>query len=40
MNVSEYTDKIDVYFYGSKTKRVVKQIKDICAILLGLVVSW
>lgn len=39
LNVSEYTDKIDILAYSSKTKRIVVQIKDICAILSGLLVS-
>ncbi|ORY07331.1 hypothetical protein K493DRAFT_202209 [Basidiobolus meristosporus CBS 931.73] len=39
LNVSEYTDKVDVYSYESKTKRMVAQIRDICAILSGLVVA-
>lgn len=40
LNVSEYTDKIDTIGYGlSKTKRIVQQIKELCAILSGLVLS-
>jgi hypothetical protein len=38
--VSEYTDKIDVIGYGlSKSKRIVQQIKELCAIMSGLVVA-
>jgi hypothetical protein len=38
--VSEYTDKIDTIGYGlSKAKRIVHQIRELCAILSGLVVA-
>jgi hypothetical protein len=37
---SEYTDKIDVIGFGlSKAKRIVNQIKELCAIMSGLVVA-
>ncbi|KAL5530098.1 hypothetical protein ACEPAF_6355 [Sanghuangporus sanghuang] len=39
LQVSEYTDKIDIFHYGSKVKRIVAQIKEICAILSGLVLA-
>jgi hypothetical protein len=40
LNVSEYTDKIDVLSYRTnKPQRMVQQIKDLCAILCGLVVA-
>jgi hypothetical protein len=39
LNVSEYTDKIDVIVYASKTKRIVAQIRELCAILSGLVMA-
>ncbi|KAJ2159698.1 hypothetical protein GGF46_002823 [Coemansia sp. RSA 552] len=39
LSVSEYTDKIDVLMYGNKTKRMVAQIKELCAILSGLVLA-
>lgn len=39
LNVSEYTDKIDIISYTSKTKRIVAQLKHICAILSGLMVA-
>ncbi|KAJ9076103.1 hypothetical protein DSO57_1029379 [Entomophthora muscae] len=39
LNVSEYVDKIDILAYGNKTKRMVGQIRDICAILSGLMVA-
>lgn len=39
LSVSEYTDKVDILTWRSKTARVHAQIKDICAILSGLVVA-
>ncbi|KAJ1666451.1 hypothetical protein EV178_002238 [Coemansia sp. RSA 1646] len=39
LNVSEYTDKIDILMYSNKSKRMVAQIKELCAILSGLVLS-
>ncbi|TFK55642.1 hypothetical protein OE88DRAFT_1652049 [Heliocybe sulcata] len=40
MQVSEYTDKIDTIGYGlSKAKRIVQQIRELCAILSGLVLA-
>ena len=40
LNVSEYTDKIDTIGFGlSKAKRIVHQIRELCAILGGLVLS-
>lgn len=40
LTVSEYTDKIDVISHHfNKTQRIVAQIKDLCAILCGLVVA-
>ncbi|TFK99154.1 hypothetical protein BDV98DRAFT_511020 [Pterulicium gracile] len=40
LSVSEYTDKIDTLgFSMSKPKRIVHQIREICAILSGLVLS-
>ncbi|KAI0685027.1 hypothetical protein BC835DRAFT_1408963 [Cytidiella melzeri] len=40
LNVSEYTDKIDtIGFQMSKAKRIVHQIRELCAILGGLVLS-
>jgi hypothetical protein len=42
LSVSEYTDKIDVLSSRSgpsKPHRMVNQIRDLCAILCGLVVS-
>ncbi|CAI2196236.1 16433_t:CDS:10, partial [Funneliformis geosporum] len=39
LNVSEYTDKIDILTYSGKARRIVHQIKDLCSILSGLVVA-
>lgn len=40
LQVSEYTDKIDtIGFSMSKAKRIVHQIRELCAILSGLVLS-
>ncbi|CAO3607795.1 unnamed protein product [Cunninghamella echinulata] len=39
LNVTEYTDKIDKTSHTSKAKRVVTQIKELCAILTGLVLA-
>ncbi|KAI9025671.1 hypothetical protein DFJ74DRAFT_604886 [Hyaloraphidium curvatum] len=39
LDVSEYTDKIDVLTYSSKTKKMVAQIRELCSILAGLVVA-
>jgi hypothetical protein len=40
LTVSEYTDKIDIIGFGlSKAKRIVFQIRELCAIMSGLVVS-
>jgi hypothetical protein len=40
LQVSEYTDKIDTLGFGySKSKRIVHQIRELCAILSGLVLS-
>jgi Protein of unknown function (DUF2009) len=39
LNVSEYTDKVDILSYRNKSARVHAQIKDLCAILCGLTVA-
>ncbi|KAI9320031.1 hypothetical protein BX666DRAFT_2025055 [Dichotomocladium elegans] len=39
LNVSEYTDKIDILTYANKTRRMVTQIRDLCSIIAGLLVS-
>lgn len=37
--VSEYTDKVDILAWSRKSTRIHAQLKDICAILSGLVVA-
>ncbi|KAI8840915.1 hypothetical protein BC829DRAFT_446831 [Chytridium lagenaria] len=37
--VSEYTDKIDILSYTSKTKRQVAQIQELCSIISGLLLA-
>ena len=40
LQVSEYTDKIDTLGFGlSKARRIVHQIRELCAILSGLVLA-
>ncbi|KAL4856725.1 hypothetical protein ACK3TF_002800 [Chlorella vulgaris] len=39
LSVSEYTDNVDVINWRKKSTRVHTQIKDMCAILCGLVVA-
>ncbi|KAH8552013.1 hypothetical protein BGW37DRAFT_490288 [Umbelopsis sp. PMI_123] len=39
LNVSEYTDRVDGFAHKSRAKRIVAQIKDICAVLSGLVTA-
>ncbi|KAI6040452.1 hypothetical protein EDC04DRAFT_2996863 [Pisolithus marmoratus] len=40
LQVSEYTDKVDTMGFAlSKTKRIVLQIRELCAILSGLLLS-
>ena len=39
LQVSEYTDKVDILTWKSKTGRIHEQIRDICAILSGLAVA-
>jgi hypothetical protein len=40
LNVSEYTDRVDIISYGaSKAKRIVAQIKELCAIMCGLMTA-
>eukprot|EP00854_Cymbomonas_tetramitiformis_P019957 gene19957-23877_t len=39
LNVSEYTDKVDILTFRNKTQRMHTQLKDMCAILSGLLVA-
>lgn len=37
--MSEYTDKVDIVSWEKKSKRAFEQLKDICAILCGLLIA-
>mmetsp|Transcript_2892 Transcript_2892/g.4223 ORF Transcript_2892/g.4223 Transcript_2892/m.4223 type:complete len:612 (+) Transcript_2892:42-1877(+) len=39
LEVSEYTDRVDVQKWGGRAKRIFAQLKEICAILSGLLVA-
>ena len=39
LNVSEYTDKVDILSYTAKSRRIIGQLKEMCSILTGLVVA-
>jgi len=39
LQVSEYTDKVDIISFKGKARRIYEQLQDICAILCGLVVA-
>lgn len=39
LQVSEYTDRVDILSYKSKGKRIVEQLKEICSVLSGLVIA-
>lgn len=39
LNVSDYTNRVDTFLYTSKMKRIVEQLKLVCLVLVGLVVS-
>ncbi|SCU87822.1 LAFA_0E09010g1_1 [Lachancea sp. 'fantastica'] len=39
LQVSEYTDRVDIISYKSKAKRIVEQLKEMCSVLCGLVVA-
>ena len=39
LNVSEYTDHVDILSWKSKTGRIQAQLKELCAILCGLVIA-
>jgi hypothetical protein len=39
LNVSEYTDKVDVFSYRSTANRIVKELIEIFSILSGMVVA-
>ncbi|EZG65536.1 hypothetical protein GNI_082890 [Gregarina niphandrodes] len=37
--ISDYTDKVDIIHAGNKNKQILKQIRQICSILTGLVMA-
>ncbi|KAI9182965.1 hypothetical protein H9P43_003881 [Blastocladiella emersonii ATCC 22665] len=39
LRVSEYTDRVDILAAGSRTQRMVTQIREVCQTLAGLVVA-
>ncbi|CCC71107.1 hypothetical protein NCAS_0G02200 [Naumovozyma castellii] len=39
LQVSEYTDRVDILSYTSKSKRIVAQLKEMCSVLSGLVIA-
>ncbi|PFH31389.1 putative adenylosuccinate lyase [Besnoitia besnoiti] len=39
LEVSEYTDKIDILCGGSKARRMAREIRQVCAILSGLTLA-
>jgi len=39
LNVSDYTGKVDIISYEKKSKRSFEQLKEICAIISGLLVA-
>lgn len=39
LQVSEYTDRVDILSNRSKSKRIVDQLKEICSVLTGLVIA-
>ncbi|EDO18571.1 hypothetical protein Kpol_1048p1 [Vanderwaltozyma polyspora DSM 70294] len=39
LQVSEYTDRVDILSYKSKNRRIVEQLKEMCSVLSGLVIA-
>ncbi|KAH0487766.1 MAG: hypothetical protein KVP17_002071 [Porospora cf. gigantea B] len=39
LDVSEYTDKVDIIHCTSKARKIASEIKQVCAILSGLIVA-
>ncbi|KAF8822489.1 putative adenylosuccinate lyase [Cardiosporidium cionae] len=39
LEVSDYTDKIDIYCGGNEARRINREIKQLCAILSGLAIA-
>ncbi|AAS53421.1 AFR050Wp [Eremothecium gossypii ATCC 10895] len=39
LQVSEYTDRVDILSYKSRARRIVEQLKEMCSVLCGLVIA-
>lgn len=39
LEVSEYTNRVDILSYQSKSKRIMEQLKEMCSVLCGLVIA-
>ncbi|CCF56159.1 hypothetical protein KAFR_0A07250 [Kazachstania africana CBS 2517] len=39
LKVSEYTDRVDILSYKSKSRRIVEQLREVCSVLTGLVIA-
>ena len=39
LEVSEYTDRVDILSYQSKSKRILEQLREMCSVLCGLVIA-
>jgi len=39
LSVSQYVDKVDDYPYKSRTGRMVAMVREVCALLCGLLVA-
>ncbi|CDO95126.1 unnamed protein product [Kluyveromyces dobzhanskii CBS 2104] len=39
LEVSEYTDRVDILSYKSKSKRILEQLREMCSVLCGLVIA-
>eukprot|EP01071_Lankesteria_metandrocarpae_P004450 Lankesteria_metandrocarpae@DN3553_c0_g2_i1.p1 len=39
LEVSEYTDKVDILHHGNEARKMANEIKQVCAVLSGLVVA-
>lgn len=40
LHVSEYTDKVDIIHEGSKSRAIIREIKEVSAILSGLAIAY
>ena len=39
LNVSEYTDKVDIIAWSGKAKRIMQQLVEICSLMCGLMLA-